>query len=151
MGMEFPCAPESPQIWTEDHPDVRSGWHAESTKPRPSNLARAREIMRPFRAKSARANDALVRTIVLKNRAERHLASSEVWQRQALDLVAEVAEERALFLEAVAKLPPHIASAPAVVNIDLATSRLLATLNALEPVRKHLAAHRQAGQLLQWT
>ena len=102
----------------------------------------AREIMKPFRARVARSNDALVRIIVLKNRAERHLASTEIWRRQAVDLAAGVVEERVLFLEAVAKLPPQIASAPAVVNIDLATSRLLASLRALDPVRKHLAAQR---------
>ena len=106
----------------------------------------AREVMKPFRAKMARFNDALVQIMVLKSRAERRTASSEVWQRKAIDLVAAVTEERAVFLDAVGKLPADIAAAPAVVNIDLAMERLLANLGALEPVRRQLASQSGAAR-----
>ena len=95
----------------------------------------AREVMKPYRKKVAQWNDAMARINVMKDRSERRLASSNIWQRHAHDLTTVLTEERKSFLNVVERLPRSIAIANSVIDIDVATSRLLTSLRALDPAQ----------------
>jgi len=91
----------------------------------------AREVMKPFRAKVAGWNDAWVRINVLKDRAERRLASSEIWRKQAADLAVAVGEGQEAFRALADALPANVAHAGPVTNVDLSIKRLLVNLDKL--------------------
>jgi len=117
--------------------DNGSGQRTQNPERRASRIGL--EIVKPFRSKVTEWNDALVRINMLKERTERRLVSGRAWQREVVDLAAQVGAGQISFLTVIGELPPNVRESAPVENVDLAIKRLLVNLGGLGPVRRQSA------------